>query len=81
MRKIRLDLEALSVDTFAVLPIARRGEGTVRAQSYTLPIPYSVCTSVSGETECNCETHTQAELGTCQHTVCDCDQAGSEFEC
>jgi len=74
MPKIKLDPEELRVDTFSVSPEARGRDGTVLAHSatYTLPIPYSICTSATGESANNC--YTAPDVGTCNHTVCDCDQ-------
>ena len=65
MRKIRLDPDALRVDTFATRTDAARGGGTVRAHDSTQPTfaypncqkSFDWCTeSVSGMHDCICDT-------------------------
>ncbi|HEX6751615.1 MAG TPA: hypothetical protein VF092_30255 [Longimicrobium sp.] len=83
MRKIRLDLQDLHVDSFAVTSGLKARIGTVHARSatYTLPIPYGICTSGSEPAQCGDTTTTNSEIGTCNHTVCDCDQDGWTSGC
>jgi hypothetical protein len=42
MRKLRLDLEALQIETF-VTETGSAGRGTVRGQSFLVPSHYTVC--------------------------------------
>ena len=86
MRKIRLDLQDLHVETLAVTPGLKGRAGTVLARSatYTLPIPYGMCTSGtsdSAQPECGETSPTDPNVGTCNHTVCDCDQDGWSTDC
>lgn len=80
MKKTKLDVSELRVDSFAVSPEMGRGRGTVLGWSatYTLPIPYGLCTS-QNETHDGCPSG--EVLPTCHHTVCDCDQDPNTLEC
>lgn len=84
MKKIRLDVAELRVDSFSVTPEMAGRKGTVLGQSaYTVDFPWSMCLSdpytETRYPNAGCPT---GEYQTCNHTVCDCDQdANTQDDC
>lgn len=83
MKKIKLDVSNLRVDSFAVTPEMGARKGTVVGQSaYTVDFPYSMCMSdpytETRYPNAGCPT---GEFQTCNHTVCDCDQDANTQDC
>ena len=74
MKKLRLDIERLQVDTFDALPSGARAEGTVRGNAFTeLCQPSQLYTNCcSGQATCNscnsCQDTTR--VGGCFCTEC-----------
>jgi hypothetical protein len=81
MQKIRLDLSALRVESFASTSVpAGRGTVAARSEAYTVDFPYSMCVSdpYSEDPRHGCATGQQ--LNTCDYTGCACDQDDDQTE-
>ena len=55
MRKIKLDVDALAVDTFAPVEGAGADAGTVEAMGSGVGCMSLGCDSISDDGQCNCE--------------------------
>jgi hypothetical protein len=72
MDKIRIDVDALEVESFATAERGAKERGTVRGHDYSYPnwdCPFSWgnlgCQSISGEVVCECAPDETFEIGRC----------------